>query len=98
MPHEFHLQLRLVVTAPIAPFAGKGLEAASGRVSTQTDEVGGGVGVWVGALVGVGVEVGPDTFTSVSVSHLDSHVPPPDKSAVPHTAVFPPAIAVTVVE
>ena len=71
MPHEFHLQLRLVVTAPIAPFAGKGLEAASGRVSTQTDEVGVGVGVWVGALVGVGVEVGPDTFTSVSVVPVD---------------------------
>ena len=56
-----------------------------------------GVGVGRGADVGVGVLVGPDTLILVSVAPVDSHVRPSDKSAVAHTAVAPPAIAVTIV-
>ena len=53
-----------------------------------------GTGVGVGVEVGVGV-VSMDTLTSVSVVPVDWHVPPPDSSAVAHTAVLPCATAIT---
>ena len=77
-----------IVGVGVEPGGGVGVEVGAGPA----------VGVGVGVEVGVGIAVGPDTLISVSVSPVVPQVSPSDKSAVAHTAVAPPATAVTIVE